>query len=140
MKKFIVAFLMVLIFPLMVHSAVIPLGFAWDANIEPDMKEYEVYRTDVVPRVSVCKVQHPTTTCLNNSITVPDGSQGTLTFVAVARDTSLNTSGDSNVVSHIFDYQAPLFPKLFRKVSLGETLKSDLLRIIEGDITFIFIV
>ncbi len=97
-------------------AATISLGFAWDSNIESDMKEYEVYRTDVIPRVSVCKVQHPVVTCLNNLITVPDGSQGTMTFVVVARDLSLNTSGDSNIVSYVFDQQAPLPPKTFRKL------------------------
>ena len=74
-------------------GATLNLNAAWIANTTPNMKEYRIYRTDVT-RTLIATIPHPNTSC-TFSVTVPDGSAGTLTFVLVAVDIDNNVSPDS---------------------------------------------
>ena len=103
-------------------GAPINLGFAWNPNTEADIREYQVFRMlGATPApatdASVCTVQHPTVTCLNNNIGDFTGS-GTLRFYAVARDTAMNQSGPSNIVPYVYDFLAPAPPQIFRIVEI----------------------
>lgn len=92
----------------LVFGASLNLRATWDQNQEPDMKEYRLYRTDGT-RVLVGTIPHPTVSH-DFSVTVPDGSSGTLSFVLTAVDTAGNESGDSNVATHPFDLAPPARP------------------------------
>jgi hypothetical protein len=94
----------------LVFGASIPLKATWTPNTETDMASYKLYRTDGT-RTIIGTISHPPTFPYLFTITVPDGSQGTITFVVTAIDTSANESGDSNVASFPFDLKAPLVPK-----------------------------
>jgi hypothetical protein len=65
------------------------------------MKEYKLYRTDGT-RVLIGTVAHPNTSH-NFSVTVPDNSAGTLTFVLRAVDTNNNESADSSPASYSYN-------------------------------------
>jgi hypothetical protein len=65
------------------------------------MKEYRLYRTDIT-RTQIGTAPHPNTS-LPFTVTVPDGSAGTLLFVLRAVDTSNNESLDSNPASYNYD-------------------------------------
>ena len=86
-------------------GATFNLTAAWTLNTEPDIKEYRLYRTDIT-RTLLGTTLHP-----NNSypftVTVPDGSSGTLLFVITAVDTSNYESADSNPASYSYDLNAP---------------------------------
>jgi hypothetical protein len=84
-----------------VSGATLNLTASWTANTELDMKEYRLYRTDGA-RTLVGTIPHPTTTC-NFSVTVPDQSAGTLTFVLVAVDRSNIPSADSTPASYYYN-------------------------------------
>ncbi len=92
-------------------GATLSLKATWTANTEPDMKEYRLYRTDAT-RTLLGTISHPTT-LYNFSVTVPDSSAGTLTFVLTAVDTSSNESSDSTPASYSYnlDTTAPISPK-----------------------------
>ena len=94
-----------------VSGATLNLSASWTANTELDMKEYRLYRTDGT-RTLIGTIPHPTTT-YNFSVTVPDQSAGTLTFVLVAVDTSNNPSADSAPASYSYnsDTVPPASPK-----------------------------
>lgn len=81
-------------------GASINLRATWTTNAEPDMKEYRLYRTDGT-RTLIGTITHPTTS-YNFSITVPDNSSGTLTFVLTAIDTNNNQSADSATASYTY--------------------------------------
>jgi len=74
-------------------GATLNLKATWTANTESDMASYKLYRTDGT-RTLMGTIPHPTTT-YNFSVTVPDNSAGTLTFVLTAVDTNSNESVDS---------------------------------------------
>ena len=82
-------------------SATLALKATWTANTEADMKEYRLYRTDGA-RTLIPTIPHPTTSC-NFSITVPDQSAGTVTFVLTAVDTNNNQSADSTLTSYTYN-------------------------------------
>lgn len=90
------------------YAATLNLRATWTANTEPDMASYRLYRTDGA-RTLVGTIPHPATT-YDFSVIVPDNTQGTLTFVLTAVDTSGNESGDSNVASRPFDLRPPAAP------------------------------
>lgn len=114
MKRTILAIISILMLASLAISADISLKFAWDPNTEPDVKEYRLYRIDGI-RTRVATFAHPPTFPAGPVITtVPDGSQGTLAFVLTAVDTANNESGDSNTVTHPFDFMGPVAPKGFR--------------------------
>jgi len=82
-------------------AATLNLKATWTANTEPDMKEYRLFRTDS-GRVLVGTIPHPAT-LHPFSITIPDNSQGVLTFVLTAVDTNNNESLDSNTASYAYN-------------------------------------
>ena len=88
----------------------------WTANTETDMKEYKLYRTDGT-RTLIGTVAHPTTSH-NFSVTVPDGSTGTLRFVLTAVDTNNNESADSLTASYPYNTDATP-PAVPRNLSIG---------------------
>ncbi|NWG04108.1 MAG: hypothetical protein HXY44_14740 [Syntrophaceae bacterium] len=92
-------------------GATLNLKATWTANTEPDMKEYRLYRTDGT-RTLIGTITHPTTS-YNFSVTVTDGSSGTLTFVLTAVDTNNNQSADSATASYSYnlDTTPPTSPK-----------------------------
>ncbi len=85
------------------------LRATWTANTEPDMKEYRLYRTDGT-RTLIGVIPHPTVQH-DFSLTIPDNSSGTLTFVLTALDTAGNTSADSVPASFPYDLLAPTAPR-----------------------------
>jgi len=92
-------------------GATLNLKATWTANTEPDMKEYRLYRTDGT-RTLIGTIPHPTN-YYNFSVTVPDQSAGTLTFVLTAVDTNNNESADSAPASYSYnlDTVPPAAPK-----------------------------
>ncbi|MBM4337972.1 MAG: hypothetical protein FJ110_00345 [Deltaproteobacteria bacterium] len=82
-------------------GATLNLRATWTANTEPDMREYRLYRTDGT-RTLIGTIAHPTTS-YNFTITVPDNSSGTLTFVLTAVDTNNNQSADSTPASYNYN-------------------------------------
>lgn len=95
-------------------AATLNLKATWTANTEPDMKEYRLYRTDGT-RTLIGTIPHPNTS-YNFSITVPDQSSGTLTFVLTAVDTNNNESADSAPASYTYNLDTipPAAPKNLR--------------------------
>jgi hypothetical protein len=111
MKKVLVILLTNLFFCGSAFGAALSLKASWTANTEPDMKEYRLYRTDVT-RTLIGTIPHPTT-LYNFSVSVPDQSAGTLTFVLTAVDKNNNESADSVPASHSYnlDTTPPSSPK-----------------------------
>jgi len=96
---------LILIASLFIYShsfgATLNLRATWTANTESDMKEYRLYRTDGT-RTLIGTIPHPTTS-YNFSVTVPDQSAGTLTFVLTAVDTNNNESLDSSPATYSYN-------------------------------------
>lgn len=92
-------------------GATLNLRATWTANTESDMKEYRLYRTDGT-RALIGTIPHPTISH-NFSVTVPDQSSGTLTFVLTAIDTNNNASLDSTPTSYSYnlDTSPPAAPR-----------------------------
>jgi len=92
-------------------SVALPCAITWNANTEPDMKEYRVYLSQVsgtygtVPKVVV---QHPGTTTGTVGLGVLPSGQYFVTVRAV--DTALNESLKSNEVAFVFDNAPPAPP------------------------------
>jgi hypothetical protein len=101
MKRVGLGLVIVMFFCGSAFGATLNLRATWTANTETDMKEYRLYRTDGT-RTLIGTIPHPTTT-YNFSVTVPDHSAGTLTFVLVAVDTSNNPSADSTPASYSYN-------------------------------------
>lgn len=101
MKRIILIIISFLLMSTLVFGASLNLRATWTANTEPDMALYNVYRTDGT-RILIGTVPHPTT-LYDFSITVPDGSAGTLTFVLVAVDTNNNASLDSVTAPFVYN-------------------------------------
>ena len=106
--KHIILILAIILISTSAFAATLNLKATWTANTEPDMKEYRLYRTDGT-RVLLGTIPHPTV-LYNFSLTVPDASQGTATFVLTAVDTALNESLDSVTVPFVWDLKAPAVP------------------------------
>jgi hypothetical protein len=111
MKKIGLSLMIIMIFCGSAFGATLSLRATWTANTELDMKEYRLYRTDGT-RTLIGTIPHPTTT-YSFSVTVPDQSAGTLTFVLVAVDTNNNPSTDSSPASYSYnsDTVPPASPK-----------------------------
>lgn len=112
MVKWIISTIFISLF-IISHSfaATLNLRATWTANTEPDMKEYRLYRTDGT-RTLIGTIPHPNTS-YNFSLTVPDQSAGTLTFVLTAVDTNNNESADSSPASYSYnlDTTPPAAPR-----------------------------
>ena len=106
MKRIILIVLAMVLMSSVVFGASINLRATWAPNIEPDMASYRLYRTDG-SRLLIGTIPHPAITH-DFSVTVPDGSAGTLTFVLVAVDTNNNASLDS--VTAPFAYNLDVTP------------------------------
>ena len=112
MKKLLIV-LLVLTTATLAQSEILPLQATWTHNTETDMDHYDLYRTDVSPRVKINPAPIPWKNgaifieSYDFDLTIPNGSQGTLTFIMKAVDTASNPSLDSNTASYGFDYQAP---------------------------------
>ena len=106
MKRFALVFLIVAVLSGSALGATLNLRATWTANTEADMKEYKLYRTDAT-RTLIGTIAHPTTS-YNFSVTVPDGSAGTLRFVLTAVDTNNNESADSTAAT--FSYNTDVTP------------------------------
>ena len=111
MKWVTLVLMIVVIFCGSAFGASISLRATWTANTEPDMKEYKLYRTDGT-RALIGAITHPNT-LYNFSVTVPDNSAGTLTFVLTAIDTNNNESSDSSLASYNYNLDTipPSAPK-----------------------------
>lgn len=83
-------------------GATFNLTAVWSPNKGADMKEYRLYRTDVA-RTLIGTTPHPVTSYGPFTVTVPDGSSGTLTFVLTAVDTSNLESADSSPASYRYN-------------------------------------
>jgi hypothetical protein len=101
MKWMTLILVIVMIFCGSALGATLNLKATWTANTEPDMREYRLYRTDGT-RTLIGTIAHPTTS-YNFSVTVPDNSSGTLTFVLTAVDTNNNQSSDSTPASYTYN-------------------------------------
>ena len=93
-------------------GASLSLRATWTKNTELDMKEYRLYRTDGT-RTLIGTISQSATLPYSFSVTVPDQSSGTLTFVLTAVDQSNNESLDSNLASYSYnlDTTPPAAPK-----------------------------
>ena len=89
-------------------SAELNLRALWNANTEPDMKEYRLYRVDI-PRQQIGVIPHPVTE-FRFTVVVPDRSEGVLRFVLTAVDRFGNESLDSNEATYPFDFAPPAAP------------------------------
>ena len=116
MKKIGLVLLLVMVLSGSAFGASLNLRATWTANTETDMKEYRLYRTDGT-RTLIGTVAHPTTS-YNFSVTVPDGSTGTLRFVLTAVDTNNNASSDSLTASYPYNTDATP-PAAPRNLSIG---------------------
>jgi hypothetical protein len=111
MKSIALGLMIVMIFCGSALGATLNLRATWAGNTESDMASYKLYRTDVT-RTLIGTIPHPTTT-YNFSVTVPDNSAGTLTFVLTAVDTNNNESIDSTpaLYSYNLDTAPPSGPR-----------------------------
>ncbi len=107
----ILSFLLMMLISYWAQAADIPLKATWTPNVEPDVKEYELFRLDVMPILSIGKIPHPPVLPYLFTITVPDGTEGTARFYLKAIDTAGNQSEPSSEAGYFFDYKSPAAPK-----------------------------
>lgn len=105
-KKVVLITFSILLMSSIVFGASVNLRATWTPNVEPDMKEYKLYRLDPT-RVLIGTIQHPTA-LYDFTTTAPDGSETLMTFVVTALDQTGNESGDSNVATFPFDQKPPV--------------------------------
>jgi len=94
-------------------GAILNLKATWTANTETDLAGYNLYRTDGT-RLKI----NPTLIIIpaiqyDFSVTVPDNSTGTMTFVLTAVDQTGNESLDSLTASKVYDLVPPVRPTGF---------------------------
>ena len=107
MKKFyLVLILAMVLIPSLCFGVDWALKATWTPNTEPDMKEYELYRTDGT-RALVGVIPHPPVLPYNFIASAPDGQDYTMTFVLISVDTAGNKSGDSNTAPFLSNKKAP---------------------------------
>jgi len=114
MKRILIIGLIVLGFTLCAlrsaPCAVLNLRATWTANTEPDLAGYNLYRTDGTRlKINPALILIPAV-LYNFSVTVPDNSTGTMTFVLTAVDAMGNESLDSNTASRLYDLVPPAKP------------------------------
>jgi hypothetical protein len=100
MKQVILITLAMVMMASLVFGASIPLKATW-THTDAVTIGYRVYRTDGVRALMIDVPGTPTFPVLF-TITVPDGTTGTATFVVIAYSAT-KVSGDSNVASYPFD-------------------------------------
>jgi hypothetical protein len=114
MKKIFLAIIVVLLTGLISSScygAIINLKATWTMNTETDVVGYNLYRTDGTRlKLNPTLIPHPAVQPYLFSVTVPDNSSGTMTFVLTAVDTSNLESLDSDTASKTYDLVPPAKP------------------------------
>jgi len=109
MKKLIAILAMAIMLMASTAWAATNVGFQWDANAEPDLAGYNIYRSDISGAYGIAKlvgtVAAPAVQFTENN--VPDG---TWFWVATAFDTYGNESGYSNEVTDTFNTEPPAPP------------------------------
>jgi hypothetical protein len=108
MKKLILILAIILI-PSFCFGVDWALKATWTPNTEPDMKEYELYRTDGT-RTLIAIIPHPPVLPYNFVTSAPDGEDYTMTFVMISVDTAGNKSGDSNTAPFLSNKKPPAAP------------------------------
>ena len=92
------------------YAAVLNLRATWTANLETDLAGYNLYRTDGTRlKLNPTLIVIPAV-LYNFSVTVPDNSTGTMTFVLTAVDTTGNESLDSLTANRTYDLVPPARP------------------------------
>src|SRR3989304_9789163 len=105
MKKIILIILALVFMASLSFAATLNLKATWTANTETDMASYKLYRTDGT-RTLIGTIPHPTV-FYNCSVTVPDNTDVSLTFVLTAVDTGNNESVDSVPAPFLSNLKAP---------------------------------
>lgn len=103
--------LAILLTPVLSFGAILNLKATWTPNTETDLAGYNLYRTDgtrlkINPALIPASIVQP----YLFSVTVPDNSSGTMTFVLTAVDTSGNESSDSIPANRVYDLVPPTRP------------------------------
>ena len=113
MKRICLMTLAMVLISSLVFGASLPLRAIWVPNTDSVTIGYKLYRTDGT-RVQVGgNIAGKTTSQYLFTITVPDNSTGTLTFVLTAYSAT-KESGDSVTVSYPFDLSpSPVVPTGF---------------------------
>jgi hypothetical protein len=117
MKKLLVIMFSILVLATFADAADFALKAQWTPNTETDMSYYSLYRTDGTRTVvSACShVNQPSlplpakVECLF-TVTVPSGTEPTLSFVVTATDTAGNFSPDSDPATFRADAKPPVKP------------------------------
>ena len=117
MKKLFLSMFIVLVLATFANAADFALKASWTPNIETDMSHYILYRTDGTRTiVSACShVNQPSLPLPSKvecpfTVTVPSGSEPTLSFVVVAYDITGNFSPDSDPATYRADAKPPSKP------------------------------
>src|SRR3990172_6332966 len=101
--KLILVVLAILLTVGMAEAAILNLRATWVSNTETDLAGYNLYRTDGTRlKINPALILIPLVQ-YNFSVTVPDNSTGTMTFVLTAVDAMGNESLDSNTASRLYD-------------------------------------
>ena len=117
MKKMIVLMAMVISLFLSMDVALganLDLKGLWDRNAETDLAGYNLYRTDGTrTKINASLIGITYGTATNPylfSLTITDGTEGTLRYKLTAVDTAGNESLDSAEAPYTYDLKAPLAP------------------------------
>jgi len=111
MKRIILLAIGIVLMASVSWAAIINLKATWTPNTETDMAGYNLYRTDGTRlKLNPALIPHSPVLPYLFSVTVPDNSSGTMTFVLTAVDTSGNESADSITASKSYDLIPPVKP------------------------------
>jgi hypothetical protein len=117
MKKLLLSMSIILVFATYGYTADFALKAQWNPNTETDMAYYSLYRMDGTRTiVSACShVNQPAAPLPSKvecpfTVTVPSGTEPTLSFVVTATDTGGNTSVDSDPATFRADAKPPAKP------------------------------
>jgi hypothetical protein len=111
MKRIVLMVLAMVLMASCAFGAIINLRATWTPNTEADMAGYNLYRTDGTRlKLNPALIVHPPVLPYLFSVTVPDNSSGTMTFVLTAVDNSGNESLDSIAASKSYDLIPPARP------------------------------
>ena len=106
--------LMFFVMSVSVEAATLNLKGLWDRNVETDLAGYNLYRTDGVrTKINSALIGTTLGTTANPylfTITVADGSEGTLRFKLTAVDIAGGESLDSNEAPYTYDFKVPVAP------------------------------
>lgn len=101
MKRIMLVLAMVLVMASVSMAADLALRATWTANTDTVTTGYKLYRTDGT-RALVATIPGKTTALYNFTLTVPDGTTGTLRFVMTAISAT-KESADSVTALYPFD-------------------------------------